>query len=464
MKSLLLTITLLACASAARAQSQAPTANVDQIGQDPNAKVKAEQQAAAAAQASRQQSTDQDVSFEQVLAAPDDVELNERYAMTQVRHGDLRGAATTLERVLLVAPDRVRTRLLYGVVLFRLDDAPDAVRELDQVLATPGVPEDARAEAEDYRRAAASRLRDSHFDARITLGGGYDSNRNVAPGNSQVLVFDQAGTLTPGPTHDWNAQFIGSVGASYDFDGPHGDTLFTRFTDYRQDQNMVHLLSLQVYTPQVGATIRTRWADITPSVSYDYVDLSMPSELYLRSWNYDLRVSRRINREWDAFADFTASQQVFYDTDQITDGSDRSGFQFTYQLGGAWTPDPADRFALTVEHQRKFAIQVYDAYRREGLTFDYTRLLGRGCFALAGITMNFDRYEQPEPAISVINRNDNGFIPHATFGAPLDPLWRGLRGFTGTLSFQYQAEQSTVENYTYSNAEVTGLISYQWGI
>ncbi len=460
MKALTLMIIVTVLCPRARAQ----TATLDQVSQDPNAKVKAEQQAAAAAQASQQQMSDQDVSFEQVLAAPDNVELNERYAMTQVRKGDLRGAATPLERVLLVAPDRVRTRLLYGVVLFRLDDAPDAVRELDQVLDTPGVPEDARAEATDYRRAAASRLRDSHFDTRITMGGGYDSNRNVAPGNSQVLFGGNAGTLTPGPTHDWNAQFIGSVGASYDFDGPHGDTVFSRFTEYRQDQNMVHLLSLQVYTPQVGATFRTRWADITPSVSYDYVDLSMPSELYLRSWNYDLHVSRRISRMWDAFADFTASQQVFHDTDQVSDGSDRSGFQFTYQAGGAWTPDPADRLALTLEHQRKFAIQIYDAYRREGLTLDYTRLLGRGCFALAGLTMNFDRYEQPEVAISETQRSDNGYIPHVTVGAPLDPLWRGLRGFTGTLSFLYQAEQSKVENYTYSNAEVAAMISYQWGI
>jgi hypothetical protein len=460
MKPLSLTILLSVLIPGVRAQ----TAGLDQISQDPNARVKAEQQAAQAAAASQQQSADQDVTFAQVLAAPDDVELNERYALTQVRKGDLRGAATTLERVLMIAPDRVRTRLLYGVVLLRLDDAVDATRAFDEVLAAPDAPADVRADAEDYRRVALMRMRDSHFDARLTLGGGYDSNRNVAPPGGNALFLGAPVTITPGPTADGNFQFIGSVGASYDFDGPHGDTLFARFTDYRQDQRVVSLLSLQVYTPQVGATFRTRWADITPSVSYDYVDLSIPMALYMRSTNYDLRVSRRWSREWEGWLDFTDSRQVFYDTPLVGDGSDRSGDQFTGAAGAAWNPDPADRLSLTLEHQRKFAVQVFDAYRREGLTLDYTRLLGRGCFALAGVTMNFDRYEQPDESITDASRNDDGYIPHVTVGAPLEPLWRGLRGFTGTLGFQYQIEKSTVENYQYNNAEVNALLTYQWGI
>jgi hypothetical protein len=459
MKSLGLTLALLVSATAVRAQ----TANLDQVSQDPNKGVKSEQQAAAAA-AEAQQQSGPDVTYEQVLGAPDDVDLNERYALTLVRRGDLRGAATTLERVLLVAPDRVRTRLLYGVVLLRLDDAADAARQLDQVLAASDVPPDAREEAEGYRRQALLRLRDSHYDARLTFGGGYDSNRNVAPSNSQALFLGSPVTVTPGPTSDENFQFIGTVGASYDFDGPRGDTVFTRFTSYSQDQRTVSLLNLQVYSPQVGATIRTRWADITPSYSYDYVDLSTPMSLYLRSHNYDLRVSRRWDRAFDTWFDFTDSRQVFYDTPLVSDGSDRSGDQYDFAAGATWTLDPTDRLALSVLHRRKLAVQVFDAYRREGVTLDYTRLLGHGCFALAGMTVNFDRYEQPDPSVAPIFRNDDGYIPHVTVGAPLELLSKSLKGFTGTLGFQYQIQNSSVENYQYFNAEFNALISYQWGI
>jgi hypothetical protein len=460
MKTLFILCALSCAVPAALAQNAA----LDQVSQDPNKVVKSEQSSAQAEAAASALTAGPDVTFEQVLGAPDDIELNERYALTQVRKGDLRGAATTLERVLLNAPGRVRTRLLYGIVLLRLDDAPDALRELDQSLASPDLPADARPDAEAYRKAALSRLRDSHFDARLTMGGGYDSNRNVAPNNSQVLLFGSPATLTPGPTADGNFQFIGTVGASYDFDGPHGDTLFARFTDFRQDQRVVSLLSLQVYTPQIGATFRTPWFDVTPSYSYSYVDLSIPMALYMRSNDYDLRFSRRWSRALETSLDFTDSRQVFYNTALITNGSDRSGDQFNYAAEATWTPTPADRVSLTLLHQRKFAIQLFDAYRREGITLDYTRLFPHSCFALIGLTANYDRYEQPDPLVAPISRSDDGYIPHLAVGAPLDPLWSGLKGFTGTLGFQYQVQNSSVMNYQYSNAEVNVLLSYQWGI
>jgi tetratricopeptide (TPR) repeat protein len=458
------TIFMLCALSCAAASVFAQTASLDQVSQDPNKGVKSEQSAALAEASAQALATGTDVTFEQVLGSPDDIELNERYALALVRKGDLRGAATTLERVLLIAPGRVRTRLLYGIVLLRLDDAPDARRELDEALASPDLPADARPDAEAYRKAALSRLRDSHFDARLTLGGGYDSNRNAAPNNSQALFLGNQVTVTPGPTADGNFQFVGSVGASYDFDGPRGDTLFARFTDFRQDQSVVSLLSLQVYTPQIGATFRTPWVDITPSYSYSYVDLSIPLALYMRGNDYDLRFSRRWSRALETSLDLTDSRQVFYNTPLISNGSDRSGDQFNYALGATWTPTPADRVALTLLHQRKFAVQVFDAYRREGVTLDYTRLFPHSCFALIGLTANYDRYEQPDQFVAPVVRSDDGYIPHLAVGAPLDPIWSGLKGFTGTLGFQYQFQNSSVMNYRYSNAEVNALISYQWGI
>ncbi|MGH7006617.1 MAG: tetratricopeptide repeat protein, partial [Alphaproteobacteria bacterium] len=42
-----------------------------------------------------------DVSFEEVLRDPDNAELNYAYALTLIRQGDLLGALSTLERILL---------------------------------------------------------------------------------------------------------------------------------------------------------------------------------------------------------------------------------------------------------------------------------------------------------------------------------------------------------------------------
>jgi len=463
MKTTICAALLAALVSTAGAQQ---TGTFEEVNKDSNKPVKIEEKAAQAATEAAQTAPAEDVTFEQVLAAPDDVELNEKFALTQIRKGDLRGAATTLERVLLVAPERYSTRMLYAVVLYRLDDSADAAREFDAVLAAPNLPPEIRDEALGYRAAVAMRLRDSHFDARLSLGLGYDSNRNAAPNGSEVLVGGGTFELLPGSTEkaDGNLQFIGVLGASHDFGGASGDSIFTRLTEYRSYQNVVNLLDLQVFTPQIGGTIRTNWMDITPSVSYDFVQLSAPLYPYLQSPNETLRVSRRWSRTFETWLEFTHSNQIFRNTLDVTDATDHSGIQDDFTLGGAWTPDPQDRVSVTLLHRRKIAEQAFDAYRRESIDVEYMRLLGKGCYGLVGVTAQFDRYEQPDLSIAANNRADNDLIPQVLVGAPLDLLWKPLKNFTGTLSYQFYHELSSVENYTYWDHKVTGLVTYKWGI
>jgi hypothetical protein len=56
------------------------------------------------------------VTYEEVLKDPDNVELNLGFARTQIRSGNLNGAAATLERVLLVQPRNLSVRILYAVL------------------------------------------------------------------------------------------------------------------------------------------------------------------------------------------------------------------------------------------------------------------------------------------------------------------------------------------------------------
>ncbi|PIR16363.1 MAG: hypothetical protein COV48_09870, partial [Elusimicrobia bacterium CG11_big_fil_rev_8_21_14_0_20_64_6] len=129
MKSIFIVIL---CALSAAAQNSTP--NLDRESQDPARRAAIERKAAEAAEASAAVSSSDGISFEKILAAPGDLDLNERFAREQINRGDLRGAATTLERILILAPNRDRTRLLYAAVLYRLDALQDAERELRIVL------------------------------------------------------------------------------------------------------------------------------------------------------------------------------------------------------------------------------------------------------------------------------------------------------------------------------------------
>ena len=57
--------------------------------------------------------TVKDVTFEEVLMDPDNVKLNFAFAQAQVAKNDLLGAASSLERILMVNPDLHEIRLFY---------------------------------------------------------------------------------------------------------------------------------------------------------------------------------------------------------------------------------------------------------------------------------------------------------------------------------------------------------------
>lgn len=462
--SILPLLALLPAASVALAQG---SPNLDQTSQNPDAGIQTERKANAAADAAKKkEEAADDVTFEQVMKSPDDVLLNERYALSEIRKGDLRGAATTLERVLMVDPTRYRTRLLYGVVLVRLDDAADAARELDNVLAVPDLPRVVRDEALEYKKLAASRTRDTHFDARVTVGVGYDDNRNAAPDGDIRLVGGLPFTLDKASRRkdDVNLQVIGSVGATRDIGGPRGHSVFARMTYYRSEQKVYDLLNLQVYSPKIGATLRTRWAEVTPTLSFDHVLLSQST--YLRSRNAGLRVARRWNRRFDSWFEFQHSYQDFVNTPRVSNAEDRTGDQMDWSVGSGWTPVPTDRLSVSLLHRRKFARAVYDsAYRRESVGGEWLHLLGKGRFLVMSLTGQFDRYEVPDATVlDGVVRHDDAVTGQVLYGQPLDLIWNRLQNFTGSIGYEYFMEHSNVKNYDYSNDKLTALITYKWGI
>lgn len=93
--------------SAARAQTAAPETRPQQ---ETDAAAAAARAAAEAREA--QQAQGPAISFADVLKDPDNIELNFRFARQKVAEGDLRGAASTLERILLVQPNLGQIRLL----------------------------------------------------------------------------------------------------------------------------------------------------------------------------------------------------------------------------------------------------------------------------------------------------------------------------------------------------------------
>jgi Flp pilus assembly protein TadD len=115
---------MLLCAPALWAQ----TGDTEEVSQQTSSSEQAEQ-AAGQALDILELDSGPPVTYADVLRDPDNIELNLRFARTRVNEGNVRGAAATLERILLIDPDLAQVRLFYGVVLYRLENLDEAEKE-----------------------------------------------------------------------------------------------------------------------------------------------------------------------------------------------------------------------------------------------------------------------------------------------------------------------------------------------
>ena len=160
--------------------------------------------------------SDGGVTYEQVMAAPDDIELNYRYALSQVAQGRLQAAATTLERMLMVKKDLPKVKLFYGIVLFRLDSLVDAERVLTE-LKKEEMPDSLRAEVNDYISQIHSRRRKGRLSVLLGAGLDYDDNRNSGPSTGRRLFLDTPIVLFTGTrTSDISMTMMANIDGSYD--------------------------------------------------------------------------------------------------------------------------------------------------------------------------------------------------------------------------------------------------------
>ena len=439
--------------------------NVDRESQDASRRGAVESKAAdkAAQAAPSRAAVSEGISFDQILAAPGDLDLNERFAREQINRGDLRGAATTLERILILAPGRDRTRLLYGAVLYRLDALQDAEREIRLVLGR-SAPADVLEEAKAYLKLIEGRRRKTHFDARVSLGLGYDDNRNSAANSDKNLFFGAPVLLNPDSRRrtDTNLTFAGAVGVSREFGGSKPQKAFANFGYYRGEQTLINVLDLQAYSVSAGVALRYHNYEFTPTFGFDHVLLSQST--YLRDWWQSLHVAHKFRPRLELWGDFRHDDQGFVRTPLVVNAKDRTGDQFDVSFGANWIATPRDRFGVTLLHRRKYAQLVAQAYRRESIGLDYTRLLGRGMFAYASLVKQFDRYDRPDVSLSTLGRSDDATVAQLLFGMPLSLFWKPLAGFTSTFGYERFYQLSNLTNYTYTNNRLNAMIAYKWGI
>jgi tetratricopeptide (TPR) repeat protein len=419
--------------------------------------------AARAAQTLRPLEPGEKITYADVLAHPDDVELNYLYAQSQVAVGELRGAASTLERILLLSPNLARVRLLYAVVLFRLDNLNESEREFRTVSKLP-MSESLRAEVDRYLELIALRRKTTRFFANLGGGMQWDSNRNAGPDGNQVLFLDTPFDLVTGQKQsDFSGVMLAGLRVQHDLGYDAGHALLGGLQLYGQKQVDVTELDLMAISGEAGGLYRLPYVDVQPNLYGTYLNLA--GESYVSTAGAGVRANHRISQSLDLFARFRFDYEFFESLARSPITDERTGGRTQGALGVTWTPGPTWRFDAAAGFVDKQADQDFYTYVGPLAVLSGTWLLGQGQFLLANFSFEYDDYAGPEVVISSRTRRDAIYLAGLTYGAPLGFLLpflsppRAVRDTLLTVNGTYLNEQSTIPNYQYDDWRFTVLFT-----
>jgi len=179
-----------------------------------------------------------DEAFQEMLRQPANLDVLFRFASVASQTGDLEGAISALERMLLINASLPRVRLELGVLYYRLGSYEVARTYLDGALKSPGLPADVRSRAEQFMAQIEKQQSPSHFSGEVFLGLRYQSNANLGPATSDVRLFGQAANLNQQAigAADWGAVSTMQLRHTYDFGTQDKTTLETIFNGYANRQ------------------------------------------------------------------------------------------------------------------------------------------------------------------------------------------------------------------------------------
>lgn len=449
--------------SAAAAHAQDPSVIEQKRPGQAVREVERVQDAARAAEKLRPLEQGEKVTFQDILKDPDNVELNYLYAQSQVAAGELRGAAATLERILLLAPNLARVRLLYAVVLFRLDNLNESEREFRTVSQLP-MPDSLREEVDNYLAEIANRRKVTRIGGNIGLGMQWDSNRNAGPDSDQVLFFDFPFDLVTGKKQDdFSGLMLAGLRAQHDLGYDAGHSLSGSLQIFGQKQVDVTDLDLMAISGEAGGTYRLPWLDVQPALYGTYMNLA--GESYVSTAGAGFRATHRYSRTIEFAGRFRFDYEFFEPLERSPITDERTGPRYDGGVGVSWFPLPVLRLDAGVGGVGKRADQDYYTYSGPQALLASTWLMGRGQFLLSSFFFEYDDYEGPELIVSTRTRRDAWYRGRVTYGAPLGFLLpflsppKAVRDTIMTANVEYLNVQSTLTNYEFDDWRLSLLFT-----
>jgi tetratricopeptide (TPR) repeat protein len=398
--------------------------------------------------------------FQKMMADPGNVELALAYAALSSKAGDLEGAISTLERLLIFAPTSSRLNFELGVLYYRLGAFNIAstyfATARDAADATP----DVKSAAATYIAQAASEATGEGIAASIMFGARYQTNANGGADSPWVdlngveFLLNDAAMADP----DANGFVAGTVHYSGDL-ASQGDHFVADVAAYGSLYNKHHELDTGAAEAQFGPVFSLERFSIAHSSLGFYGifgGVGLKGDPYLYTAGAGTVLTSDFDPGTEAHLRLESRYEDYFNSTIRPTVSDMTGART--RLSGDIRHQLNDwaRLYASIYGERKNAVAGFDADWETGAAIG-TTLRFNGPLANQPRPWSFDlsagvlerSFDANDPTISADRRHDREAFAQGTLTVPVGQDW----SMVGALG--YQKQMSSYDLYSFDNVSTS---------
>ena len=411
-----------------------------------------------------------DAAFQEMLRQPANLDVLFKFASLASQTGDLEGAISALERMLLINPNLPRVRLELGVLYFRLNSYEVAREYLQGALKSPNVPAEVRTRAEQFMAQIESQQQASHLHGEVFLGFRYQSNANLGPATSSVRLFGQTANLNQsavgGP--DWGAVSTVQLRHTYDFGTQDKATLETFFTGYANRQFQLSAANVQLVDLTIGPRFQilsSAFQDITVKPLLAGGAIWINDTPYYASWGGGGEVNTMLSDRLRNISTVIWRRHNNQDTSYLPTNSQFRGTEYSAttvfpfditQIVSLFASGSAQRFQADLASWQSYQLWGLGG----GMNFRFLDpVLKTGLPWSVSLTASNQwwHYDAPDPTVDPNTyRDQSDFIVSLTLAVPFDERT------TFSLTGGRFVRSATLPNYAFENNNIMAGVSWRF--
>lgn len=409
-----------------------------------------------------------DEAFQEMMRKPADLDVLFKFAGIASQTGDLEGAISALERMLLINPDLPRVRLELGVLYYRLASYEVARTYLETALQSPTIPPDVRSRAEQFLAQVEKRMSRSRFNGELFLGLRYQSNANLGPATSSVQLFGQAANLNQAAigAPDWGAVSTFTLRHVYDLGTQDKSAIETVFTGYANRQFQISAANVSLLDLTSGPRFQAfsdRFEDVTVKPLATFGAIWVNDSPYYLAYGGGFEVNALITDRLRNISTAVWRRHENNNTSYLPANSLFRGTEYTFNTIFPFELMPNMSVFGSGSAQRYQTDQApWQSYQLwgvgGGMSFQFPDPVlktGLPWTISFSASVQWWRYDMPDPVVSpTIYRDQTDFISNLILAIPFDERT------TFTLSGGRFVRAATLPNYAFDNNNV--MVGVNW--